>query len=154
MRAFAVTAAVALLPGLGLAGEFNKKLSIGDPAPAWKDLPGTDGKKHALADLAGKDLVVVVFTCNSCPCSVEYEDRIIALTNKYKDKAAVVAINVNTIPDDRLPAMTKRATQRKFPFPYLYDESQHIARDYGATYTPEFFVLDRNRKVAYMGAMD
>jgi peroxiredoxin len=145
---------LALLPAACLAGEFNKKLNIGDPAPVWKDLPGTDGKKHALADLAGSELVVVVFTCNSCACSVEYEDRIIAFAEKFKGKAAVVAINVNTIPEDRLDAMTKRAKKKKFPFAYLYDETQQIARDYGATYTPEFFVLDRARKVAYMGAMD
>jgi peroxiredoxin len=145
---------LALLPAACLAGEFNKKLNIGDPAPVWKDLPGTDGKKHALADLAGSELVVVVFTCNSCACSVEYEDRIIAFAEKFKGKAAVVAINVNTIPEDRLDAMTKRAKKKKFPFAYLYDETQQIARDYGATYTPEFFVLDPARKVAYMGAMD
>jgi len=149
-----LTLCLSLLPAAALAGEFNKKLSLGDPAPAWKDLPGTDGKKHALADLAGKDLVVLVFTCNSCACSEEYEDRIIAFTEKYKDKVAVVAVNVNTIPDDRLEAMKKKAVQKKFPFPYMYDESQQIARDYGATYTPEFFVLDKARKVAYMGAMD
>jgi peroxiredoxin len=155
MRYLALVLCVVLLgPAACLAGEFNKKLNLGDPAPAWKDLPGTDGKKHALADLAGKDLVVVVFTCNSCACSEEYEDRIIAFTQKYRDRTAVVAINVNTIPDDRLDAMKKRAAKKKFPFPYLYDETQQIARDYGATYTPEFFVLDKARKVAYMGAMD
>ena len=145
---------VALLPALSLGGEFNKTLSVGDPAPAWKDLPGTDGKKHALADHKGKDVVVLVFTCNSCACSEEYEDRIIAFANKHKDKVAVVAVNVNTIPDDRLDAMTRRAAKKNFPFEYLYDESQKIARDYGATYTPEFFVLTRDRKIASMGAMD
>src|SRR4051794_11534440 len=95
-----LTLCLSLLPAAALAGELNKKLSLGDPPPAWKDLPGTDGKKPALADLAGKDLVVLVFTCNSCACSEEYEDRIIAFTEKYKDKVAVVAVNVNTIPDD------------------------------------------------------
>lgn len=143
-----------LLPVVAAAGEFNKKLDLGDPAPVWKDLPGTDGKKHSLADHKGKELVVLVFTCNSCACSEEYEDRIIAFANKYKDKVAVVAVNVNTIPADRLDAMTKRAAKKKFPFEYLYDESQRIARDYGATWTPEFFVLTRDRKVAYMGSMD
>jgi peroxiredoxin len=151
---FRLAICLSFLPAAALAGEFNKKLKLGDPAPAWKDLPGTDGKKHSLADLAGKDLVVLVFTCNSCACSEEYEDRIIAFADRYKEKVALVAINVNTIPEDRLEAMTKKAAKKKFPFPYLYDESQAIARDYGATYTPEFFVLDRARKVAYMGAMD
>jgi len=149
----AITLAL-LLPAACVAGEFNKKLSLGDPAPSWKDLPGTDGKKHALADHADKDVVVIVFTCNSCACSEEYEDRIIAFAKKYKDKVALVAVNVNTIPEDRLDAMKKKAEKKKFPFPYLYDESQKIASDYGATYTPEFVVLTRDRKVAYMGAMD
>jgi peroxiredoxin len=145
---------LSLLSLPAFAGEFNKTMNIGDAVPVWKDLPGTDGTKHALADHAGKELVVVVFTCNSCACSEEYEDRIIAFAKKYKDRVALVAINVNTIPDDRLDAMKKRAEKKKFPFEYLYDESQKTARDYGATYTPEFFVLDKARKVAYMGSMD
>jgi peroxiredoxin len=139
------------------AGEFNKVLSPGDAAPAWVDLEGTDGKKHSLADLKGKDVVVAVFTCNSCPAAVGYEDRIIAFANKHAgpgSKVAVVAINVNTIKEDQLPEMRKRAEKKKFPYPYLYDPSQEIARKYGASYTPEFFVLDRDRKVVYLGAMD
>jgi peroxiredoxin len=145
--------ALSLLPAAAAAGEFNKTLSVGDPAPAWKDLPGTDGKKHALADHADR-VVVLVFTCNSCPIAQDYEDRIVAFADKYKDRVAVVAVNVNTIPEDRLDAMKKRAVQKKYSFPYLYDETQKIARDYGANYTPEFFVLTKDRKVAYMGAMD
>ncbi len=139
------------------AGEFNKKLNLGDAAPDWKDLPGTDDKKHSLADLKGKDVVVVVFTCNSCPIANDYEDRINAFAGKYAaadSKVAVVAINVNTIPDDRLDKMKTRAQKKKYPFIYLYDESQKIAKDFGANYTPEFFVLDKSRKVVYMGAMD
>jgi peroxiredoxin len=146
--------AILFLPTLAAAGEFNMKLSIGDLAPAWKDLPGTDDQKHGLADLKGKDVVVVVFTCNSCACSEEYEDRIVAFAKKYGDKVALVAINVNTIPADRLDAMKKKAAAKKFSFPYLYDETQKIAQDYGAIYTPEFFVLNKDRKIAYMGAMD
>ena len=95
-----------------------------------------------------------MFTCNSCPVAQEYEDRIVAFADKYKDRVAVVAVNVNTVREDRLDAMKKRAGKKKFTFPYLYDETQKIARDYGAAYTPEFFVLTKDRKVAYMGAMD
>ena len=150
---FRTLLALCLLPPACLAGEFNKTLSVGDAAPAWKDLPGTDGKTHSLADHAGK-VVVLVFTCNSCAVAQQYEDRIVAFARTYKDKVAVVAVNVNTIPEDRLDAMRKKAETKKFPFEYLYDASQKIARDYGATYTPEFFVLTKDRKVAYMGAMD
>jgi peroxiredoxin len=142
-----------LLAPLAFAGEFNKKLSVGDAAPVWKDLPGTDGQKHSLADLKS-DVVVVVFTCNSCATAQEYEDRLVAFAKAQPARVTLVAINVNTIAEDRLDAMKKKAAAKKFPFAYLYDESQKIAQDYGATYTPEFFVLNKDRKVAYMGAMD
>lgn len=147
----ALIAVLAALTGLSSAGQFNKKLSPGDPAPSWTDLPGTDGKKHALADLRDKKAVVLVFTCNSCPVAVAYEERILALAKKYVGSSvAFVAVNVNTIPEDRLDKMK----EKNFPFPYLYDESQKIAHDYGAKYTPEFFVLDPSRKLGYQGAMD
>src|SRR5271155_4754223 len=109
------------------AGQFNSVLNIGDPAPAWKDLPGVGGKRHSLADLADRDLVVVVFTCNSCPIASDYEDRIIAFAKKYcgrGQKAALVAINVNTVEEDLLPHMKERATSKGFPYPYLFDQSQ------------------------------
>jgi peroxiredoxin len=146
-----------LLASTLLAGEYNPVLNIGDAAPAWTGLPGVDDKQHSLADLKDKQAVVVVFTCNSCPYAVDYEDRLIAFSKKHcgpQSKVALVAINVNTVPDDRLPAMKVRAEKKRFDFPYLFDESQKIARDYGATFTPEFFVLDQQRKIAYMGAMD
>jgi peroxiredoxin len=136
------------------AGTYNKKLSVGDAAPAWSGLPGTDGKKHALADLMDKKAVVLVFTCNSCPVAASYEDRIIAFAKKHAADVAVVAVNVNTVEADRLDKMAERAKEKGFQFAYLYDESQQIARDYGANFTPEFFVLDRERKVAYLGAID
>jgi peroxiredoxin len=156
LNVFALVA-VAALAGSAAGGEFNKKLNIGDAAPAWKDLPGADGKRHSLADLKDKDVVVVVFTCNSCPIAVDYEDRIVAFAKKHaapEGKVGLVAINVNTVAEDRLPEMTKRAQKKGFPFPYVYDETQQIARDYGANYTPEFFILNKKRKVVYMGAMD
>jgi peroxiredoxin len=140
-----------------IGGEYNTKLKIGDPAPPWTDLPGVDGKKHTLADLKGKDAVVVVFTCNSCPIAAGYEDRLIAFAKKHcgpDGRTALVAINVNTIAADRLDKMEERAKDKGFNFPYLYDETQKIAKDYGASYTPEFFVLTKDRKIAYMGAMD
>jgi peroxiredoxin len=139
-------------------GKFNKVLAPGDTAPAWENLEGTDGKKHSLADLKDRDVVVVVFTCNSCPVAEAYEPRLIAFAEKYASKpdanVAVVAINVNTGKGDALPAMTARAQKRKFNFTYLYDPSQEIARKYGALFTPEFFVLDKERRVVYLGAMD
>ncbi|SFJ09139.1 redoxin family protein [Planctomicrobium piriforme] len=146
----------ACLP-LAHAGEFNEVLSIGSIAPSWTDLPGTDGKSHSLADLAAKPVVVVIFTCVSCPTAADYEDRINALATTHggdSSQVAVVTVCVNRVEADRLPALTARAAEKKFQFTYLYDESQKIARDFGAVFTPEFYVLDRDRKVIYMGAMD
>ncbi|WP_286177985.1 thioredoxin family protein [Rhodopirellula sp. JC639] len=137
------------------AGKYNTVLDIGDSAPAWNALPGTDGREHSLKSLADSKVVVVVFTCNSCPYAVDAEQRINALVDRYQGKSvAVVAINVNKVEQDRLPAMKQRAKEQGFKYPYLWDESQQIAKDYGAKYTPQFFVLDGDRKVVYMGAMD
>lgn len=139
------------------AGEYNPVLNIGDKAPAWEKLPGVDGKTHSLSDLKVTPVVVVVFTCNSCPYAVDYEDRINALAKKHEGvsaKVKVVAINVNLIEADSLAKRRERAKEKGFAFPYLFDESQQIAKAYGATRTPEFFVLDSERKIVYMGAMD
>lgn len=139
------------------AGEYNTVLSVGDKAPAWSDLPGTDGRQHALADLGDTPVVVVAFTCLSCPIAADYEARIDQLAQKYggeSGQVAFVAICVNRLEADRLPALTAHAKEHKLHFPFLYDESQQIARDYGAIYTPQFFVLDRDRQITYMGALD
>ena len=157
-NSFFSSAFVWLMAGLSwpvLAGEFNPVLNVGDQAPAWDKLPGVDDKTHALDDLRDEDIVVVVFTCNSCPYAVDVEDRLVALAKTYAEKKfALVAINVNKVESDALPAMKKRAEEKGFAFPYLYDETQQIARDYGATRTPEFFVLNKNRQIVYMGSLD
>ena len=90
--------------------------------------------------------MLVVFTCNSCPVAVGYEGRIAAFAKAHAGTLAVVAINVNTGKEDALPAMTERAAKKNFPFAYLYDPTQEIARRYGAKYTPEFFLLDSNQR--------
>ena len=157
MKSLISYAIALMLFSSSFGGEFNKKLSLGDVAPEWKNLPGVDGKSHSLSDLKDKEVVVVVFTCNSCPIAEDYEDRLISFAQKHAEKEskiALVAINVNTGADDKLEKMKVRAEKKKFSFPYLYDESQKIAKEYGASYTPEFFVLDTHRKVVYMGAMD
>ena len=98
--------------------------------------------------------MVVVFTCNSCEVSNVYEERLNAFTKQHAESVAVVAINVNTIAADKLPKMQERAKAKKYVFPYLYDETQKIGKAYGAAFTPEFFVLNKERKVVYMGGMD
>jgi peroxiredoxin len=150
-----VTLASLIAPAL--AGKFNRKLSIGASAPAWKDLPGTDGKRHSLSDFKDKEVVVLAITCNHCPVAVAYEDRLIEFARKHAgpdSKVAMVAINVSNQEVDKLPKMKERARKKGFPFLYLHDSSQTIGRAYGATVTPEFFVLNKERKIVYMGAMD
>jgi thiol-disulfide isomerase/thioredoxin len=146
----------ATLPAL--AGKYNKQLSIGDAAPDWNGLDGVDGGTYSLAELADKDVVVIAFTCNTCPYAIDYEDRLIALAKKFAaegDKCAVVAINPNLVTGDLMPAMQERAMLKRFNFPYLHDASrQQTAKSYGATYTPEFVVLNKERKVMYLGAFD
>jgi peroxiredoxin len=139
------------------AGKYNKKLNVGDAAPTWTNLEGTDGRKHSFADWKDKEVLVVVFTCNSCVVAEGYEDRLKAFAaecDKPGSKAGFVAINVNTGKADALPAMKERAAKKKFGFTYLYDPSQKSALAYGATFTPECFVLSKDRKVVYMGAFD
>ncbi|TWT32919.1 thioredoxin family protein [Blastopirellula retiformator] len=149
--------AVGCCVSLVAAGEYNPVKSVGDKAPAWNDLPGVDGKEHSLTDLAAKDVVVVAFTCNTCPYAVDYEQRLKQLGQKYAaadSRVAVVAINCNRTEEDSLDAMKDRAKERNFAFAYLSDLSQESGKQFGATRTPEFFVLNKRREIVYMGALD
>ena len=129
---------------------------IGDTAPAWQDLVGTDDQKYSLNDQKS-DVIVLCFTCNGCPYAVDYEDRLIALQKKFKDAGSsvqVIAINSNAVAADELPKMKERAAAKKFNFPYVRDETQEVAKAYAAIYTPEFYVLNKARQIVYRGAMD
>jgi peroxiredoxin len=148
---------VCLSPPVVRAGTYNPDRNIGDVVPAWTGLPGCDGQPHGWQEFAERDYLVVVFTCNSCPYAVDYEDRIQALARRAslpESRFALVAINANLIPEDALPAMRRRAEQRGFSFPYLFDETQTVSRSFGAVRTPEFFILDRQRRIVYMGSYD
>jgi peroxiredoxin len=147
--------AAALVAGHASAGKFNTALNLGEKAPEFKGIVGTDDKQHSLADYKDADAVVLVFTCNQCPVAVACEDRIIELQKSYKGKnVQVVAINVNTDPGDKLDKMKERASAKGFNFPYLYDPSQKVARDFGAKVTPDVVLLNKNREVVYMGLID
>jgi peroxiredoxin len=151
----AVAAVVVTLASSSFAGKFNTVLNIGDKAPTWTGAVGIDDKQHALADYKDSKVVVMVFTCNKCPVAIAYEDRLVALQKDYKEKGVqFVAVNVNDNEADGLAAMKVRAEEKGFNFPYLFDKSQVSARAYGATVTPHVFVLDQDRKVTYMGAVD
>ena len=139
------------------AGTWNPDRAIGDVVPPWTALVGTDGREHGWDELAGRDAVVVVFTCNGCPYAVDHEDRINDLATRYAaagERVAVVAINANQIDEDSLAAMEARAREKSFQFPYLRDATQEVSKAFGATRTPECFVLDARRRIAYMGTLD
>jgi peroxiredoxin len=146
---------VAVLTSAASAGRFNKVLSIGDGAPSWPAVMGTDDKLHSLDEFKDAKAIVVVFTCNHCPVAQQYEQRLVDLQRDYKDKGVqVVAICVNGGEEDNLGHMKARAEERAFNFPYLSDPTQATGKLFGAQKTPEAFVLDAKRKVVYMGAID
>ncbi len=133
-------------------------LPIGSDGPTFQDLPATDDKSYGLDSFADSKVVVLSFTCNHCPYAIAYEDRFINLANAYTSKGiAFVAINSNdaeTYPDDSLENMQVRAQEKGFPFPYLVDETQEVAKAYGAVCTPHIFVLNEERKLVYEGRID
>jgi len=140
-----------------LAGKYNKAISVGDQAPTFSGLPAVSNGEDtslSLSDLK-EDVIVLVFLANHCPVVQAYEDRLIDFTRDYKDKGVkVVGISVNDIEMDRIPGIKKYTKEHKSNYIYGYDESQAAGRAYGATNTPQFFVLDKERKIRYTGAMD
>ena len=129
-------------------------LELGAPAPAFA-LPATDGKTYALADFAAAETLVVFFTCNHCPYVIGSDAITRATAEKFRDRGVrFVAINSNsrnTYAEDDFPHMVARMREHKFPWVYLHDESQAVARAYGALRTPHFFVFDRARRLIYTG---
>jgi peroxiredoxin len=132
-------------------------LQLGAPAPDF-DLPGVDGRRYALRDFKASRFLVVVFSCNHCPFVIGSEDRLKSLHKKYKARGVeIVAINSNETthhPDDSFDHMVARAKQDALPWVYLRDESQDVARAYGALRTPHFYVFDASRRLRYTGRMD
>lgn len=145
----------ALLAGVGARAEEPKALDVGAPAPSWRDLPGADGKRHSLDDLRDFKAVVVVFFADHCPDCKRYLPRIQALAERCEGMGvAVVLMSVSTLPEDDLEHMKKSAERNRLRCAYLHDETQKIGRAFGATTTPETFVLDGRRRLAYRGAFD
>jgi peroxiredoxin len=138
----------------------NAGLKPGDNATEFS-LKNVDGTSVSLSDYQDQKGVILVFTCNPCPFSKAYEQRIIALHKSYADQGfPVVAINPNDVeisPDDSMDKMKARAEEQDYPFPYLKDESQEVYKAYGASKTPHIFLLQNKGgkfKVAYIGAID
>lgn len=133
---------------------------IGDVATDFS-LENIDGSMVSLSDYKDAKGFIVIFTCNTCPYAVAYEDRVEALNKKYADKGypviAIMPNNTDVKPGDNMEAMKARAKAKGFTFPYLMDEGQKIYPQYGATKTPHVYVLEKTKKgniVKYIGAID
>lgn len=158
MRKILLGVAVAALCVPVFADHYNKKVKIGDQAPAFSGIPAyaPNGEQTSvtLSDIR-EDVVVLVFLANHCPAVVAADDRIIDFANDYKDKPVkLVAVSVADVEEDRLPGIKDHMKEKKINYTYGYDETQAIGRAYGATNTPHFFVLDKERKIRYIGSMD
>jgi peroxiredoxin len=155
IRTGRLAAMVGVMAAVLTAGIAYGDLKLGDRAPKWSGLSGTDDAKHGLSDYAGAKVLVVVFTCNNCPVARAYEDRLIALETDYQPKGAqIVAIDVNHSGGEGLDDMKDRAKEKGFNFPYLNDPTQKSARDHGAKNTPHVFVFNKDRKLVYQGGID
>nr|WP_321224770.1 thioredoxin family protein [uncultured Psychroserpens sp.] len=133
---------------------------IGDIATDF-ELENIDGNMVSMADYKDAKGFIVVFTCNTCPYAVAYEDRVEALNKKYADKGypviAIMPNNTDVKPGDNMEAMQARAKAKGFTFPYLMDKGQKIYPQYGATKTPHVYILQKTTKgpqVKYIGAID
>ena len=135
----------------------SKGYQPGDTATDFK-LKSVDGKKYSMSDYKDAKGFIVVFTCNTCPFAIKYDDRVNALAKKYNPKGYVLlAINPNdpsVQPKDSYELMQAKAKDNGFVYPYLVDEGQKIYPQYGATKTPHVFLLDKNLVVKYIGAID
>lgn len=133
-------------------------LSLGDSAPPF-ELPDTEGSMHSVGEPSGDRTTLVYWTCNHCPYAVAWHDRLIEVAREYGDQGLrVLAINSNDAtkyPDDSFAAMKERVkTEGNWPHPFLYDESQEVAKAYGAKTTPDLFLFDEDLKLRYRGAPD
>ena len=157
VTAAALAAVIAVAFHIAPAALADDELGIGAKGAAF-DLKGTDGKMHSLDSVKRDKGTAVVFTCNECPFSKGYEDRLISLAKEYEPKGiGFVAINSNDpkiVPGDGFEFMVKRAQDKKLPYPYVFDETQEIAKAYGARVTPHIFLLDASGKLVYRGRVD
>lgn len=129
-------------------------LPLGEKAPSFT-LPATDGRMYSLHDFDSFPILVVFFTCNHCPYVIGSDEITRKCVDKFQPrKVAFVAVNSNskeTYPEDSFEHMVTRMKQHHFPWIYLYDESQEVAKKYGALRTPHFYVFDAKRKLVYTG---
>lgn len=133
------------------AGTYNSVLSIGDKMPNFANLPTTSDTMLSASDLKAS-VVVLVSLANHCPWVKGMDRDLVNLANEFKGQdVAIVGVSVNRKESDRMPAMKEHAAKTGYSFTYVYDESQQLGRQLGATRTPEYFVFDKDRKLVYTG---
>jgi peroxiredoxin len=134
-----------------------EKPEFGMPCPEFT-LPATNGKTYSLNDFKNNNPLLIIFICNHCPYVKAIEDRLIQLGHDLKKRQInVVAICSNdsvSYPEDSFENLKKRAEEKNYPFVYLHDESQSVAKTFGAICTPDYFVYDGDNKLAYRGRLD
>ena len=141
------------LPGTILAGEYNSVVDLGDSLPGFENLPTTDDGSLSAADLKAS-VVVLVSLANHCPWVRGMDSGLVELVDQFEGQdVQIVGFAVNHRDDDRLPAMKEHARNAGYNFTYMYDESQQLGRDLGATRTPEYYVFNSDRKLVYMGLL-
>lgn len=136
----------------------SEKIALGTPAPDFRLVNAMDGKEYALSDFADKKALVLLFICVHCPYVQAIEDRLVALREDYAPKGVqllgICSNDPSDYPEDRPENLKKRALEKNYGFPYLVDESQEVARAYHAVCTPDIYVYDAQRKLAYHGRLD
>jgi peroxiredoxin len=135
----------------------SSPVALGWPAARF-DLPGIDGRRHSQDSARGPNGLLVMFICNHCPYVKAVEDRLIELNRQYAPRGVqfvgVCSNDAVTYPDDAFDKLAERWRQKSYGFPYLHDEAQDVARAFGAVCTPDIFVYDRERRLAYRGRID
>jgi peroxiredoxin len=130
---------------------------LGSPCPDFR-LPAVDGNTYGRDDFRGKPVLVVMFICNHCPYVQAVEDRLIKLARSFEARGVqvvgVCANHAENYPDDAFDKLAARWRERGYGFPYLHDEAQDVARAFGAVCTPDIFVFDSERRLAYRGRVD
>lgn len=159
MRKFALAlAAVALIATPVLAGKYNKKVSVGDKAPTFSGIPAVMNGQDCSISLGDmkEDVVIVAILANHCPTVGITQDRVVDLAKSYEGKSVrFVGVGVSSKGNRKVDDCAAiKKMDKTYPFAYGYDDTQQIGKDYGATNTPQFYVLDKDRTIRYMGAMD
>jgi len=133
-------------------------VALGTLAPDFTLGDTVSGKNVSLKNVKGDIATIIMFICNHCPFVKHVNPELVKLANDYKDKGiGFVAINANDVinhPEDSPALMTQVAKQLRYPFPYLYDESQEVAKAYDAACTPDFFIYDKDLRLVYRGQLD